>query len=191
MNVIDIAQIKEGDNVTVELEFVHHGEGNVFSAKDKNGRSFHLYYTSIIKHTPKPFITPNLDVEIPGLTFTKPVGEESITVNFIGEYINAIYKWLIGGAITLAIVIAFQLLYVFLNIKTLKSTGIILGIAAVLIFVSYQLADDTVMNLISYSGPDNVPGTLKFVGTVLIFTYILGVLVIVSILFSAISNLFR
>ena len=93
--------------------------------------------------------------------------------------------------ITLAIVIAFQLLYVFLNIKTLKSTGIILGIAAVLIFVSYQLADDTVMNLISYSGPDNVPGTLKFVGTVLIFTYILGVLVIVSILFSAISNLFR
>jgi len=53
---------------------------------------------------PRPFVTPNLDVEIPGLTFTKPVGEENVTVNFIGEYINAVYKWLMGVAITLSIV---------------------------------------------------------------------------------------
>ncbi|MFC2080996.1 hypothetical protein ACFLR8_02175 [Bacteroidota bacterium] len=92
---------------------------------------------------------------------------------------------------TLVIAVVFQLVFTALNPKALKSTGIILGIAAVLIFVSYQLADDTVLNLIQYTGPDNVPGTLQFVGTSLIFTYILGVLAIVAILYSAIANLFK
>ena len=93
--------------------------------------------------------------------------------------------------ITLVIMVLFQLVFMFSNVKALKSTGIIFGIAAVLIFVSYQLADDTLLNLIMYSGPDNVPGTLKFVGTSLIFTYILGVLAFVAILYSAIANLFK
>jgi len=93
--------------------------------------------------------------------------------------------------ITLVIAVAFQLYFLVLNPKALKSTGIILAVAAVLVFISYLLADDTVMNLIQYSGPDNVPGTLQFVGTSLIFTYILGVLAIVAILYSAIANYFK
>ena len=77
------------------------------------------------------------------------------------------------------------------SLKALKRTGIILAIAAVLVFASYQLADDTVMNLIQYSGPDNIPGTLQTVGTTLIFTYILGVTAIVAIIYSSIANLFK
>jgi len=93
--------------------------------------------------------------------------------------------------VTIAVVIGFQLLFMFTNLKSLKSTGIILAIAGALIFASYQLADDAVLNLISYKGPDNVPGTLHTVGTALIFTYILGVVAIVSILYSSIANLFK
>jgi hypothetical protein len=93
--------------------------------------------------------------------------------------------------ITFAIAVIFQLAFMFTNKKALKSTGIILGIAAVLILISYLLADDTVLNLIQYTGPDNVPGTLKFVGTSIIFTYILGILAIVAIIYSAIANLFK
>jgi hypothetical protein len=93
--------------------------------------------------------------------------------------------------ITFAIAVVFQLAFMFTNTKALKSTGIILGIAAVLILISYLLADDTVLNLIQYTGPDNVPGTLKFVGTSIIFTYILGILAIVAIIYSAIANLFK
>ncbi len=93
--------------------------------------------------------------------------------------------------ITLAIAVVFQLAFMVSNTKALKSTGIVLGIAAVLILISYFIADDTVLNLIQYTGPDNVPGTLKTVGTSLIFTYILGVLAIVAILYSAIANLFK
>ncbi len=93
--------------------------------------------------------------------------------------------------ITLAIAVGFQLVFLFTNKKALKSTGVILGIAIVLILISWLLADNTVLNLIQYTGPDNVPKTLKIVGTGIIFTYILGVLAIVAILYTAISNLFR
>ncbi|MFC2098623.1 hypothetical protein ACFLSP_02645 [Bacteroidota bacterium] len=93
--------------------------------------------------------------------------------------------------ITIIILVGFQLVFMLSNLAMLKRMGIILAIAAVLIFLSYQLADDTVMNLIQYTGPDNVPGTLQLVGTSLIFTYILGVLAIVAILYSAIANLFK
>ncbi|MBA7538482.1 hypothetical protein ES705_30758 [subsurface metagenome] len=79
----------------------------------------------------------------------------------------------------------------FTNLKSAKRLGIVLLISAVLIFISYQLADDAVVQLIGYSGPDNVPGTLKIVGTGLFFTYILGITAIVSILYSSISNIFR
>jgi len=93
--------------------------------------------------------------------------------------------------ITLAIAVVFQLVFMFSNLKALKRTGIILGIAAVIIFISYQLADDTLLNLIQYTGPDNVPKTLKIADTGLIFTYFLGILAIVAIIYTAIANLFR
>jgi hypothetical protein len=105
---------------------------------------------------------------------------------------ETILKWayvLLG--ITAAVAVVFQLIFMATNLKSLKRMGIILLIAAILIFVSYQLADDTVLNLIMYTGPDNVPGTLQTVGTAIIFTYILGVLAIVAILYSSIANLFK
>jgi hypothetical protein len=105
---------------------------------------------------------------------------------------NVILRWsYILLIITVVILIVFQLVLIITNLQALKRMGIVLGIAAVLIFVSYQLADDTLMNLIMYTGPDNVPGTLQIVGTTLIFTYILGILAIVSILYSAIANIFK
>lgn len=105
---------------------------------------------------------------------------------------ETILKWsYVLLIVTLGIVILFQLVFMVTNLKALKRTGILLGIAAVFVFVSYQLADDTVLNLIQYTGPDNVPGTLKIVGTSLIFTYILGILAILAILYTAIANLFK
>jgi hypothetical protein len=93
--------------------------------------------------------------------------------------------------ITLVAVLGFMLVSMFSSVKALKRTGIVMGIAVVLIFISYQLADDTVLNLIQYSGPDNVPKTLKIVDTALIFTYILGITAVVSILYTAIANIFK
>ena len=105
---------------------------------------------------------------------------------------ETILKWAyVLFILTLAIAVVFQFIFMFTNLRAVKRMGIVLGIAAVLIFISYQLADDTLLNLIQYTGPDNVPGTLQFVGTSLIFTYILGVLAIVAIIYSSIANLFK
>jgi len=87
--------------------------------------------------------------------------------------------------------LVFPLIFIASNLKSAKRLGIVILIGAVLIFISNRLASDEVLNLIQYTGPDNVPGTLKTVGTFLIFTYILGVVAILSILYSAISNFFR
>ena len=105
---------------------------------------------------------------------------------------ETILKWAyVLLIITLATAVLFQLAFMVTSLKALKNTGIVLAIAAVFIFISYLLADDTVLNLIQYTGPDNVPKTLKFVGTSIIFTYILGVLAIVAIIYTAIANLFK
>jgi hypothetical protein len=105
---------------------------------------------------------------------------------------ETILKWayvllVIAGILALV----FPLIFITGNLQSLKRVGIVVLIGAVLIFVSYQLADDHILNLIQYTGPDNVPGTLKTVGTFLIFTYILGTVAILSIIYSAIANLFR
>ena len=105
---------------------------------------------------------------------------------------EAILKWTyVLFGITLAVTIIFPIIFMFTNLKSAKRLGIVVLISAALIFISYQLADDSVMNLIGYNGPDNVPGTLKVVDTGLFFTYILGVTAIVSILYSSISNMFK
>ena len=87
--------------------------------------------------------------------------------------------------------LVFPLIFIFGNLKSAKRLGIVIVIGAVLIFVSNRLASDEVLNLIQYTGPDNVPPTLKTAGNFIIFTYILGVVAILSILYSAISNLWR
>ncbi len=105
---------------------------------------------------------------------------------------EVILRWayvLLGIAAVFALV--FPLIFIASNLKSAKNLGIVIVIAAVLIFISNRLASGELLNLIQYTGPDNVPGTLRTVGTFLIFTYILGVAAILSILYSAIANLFR
>lgn len=49
---------------------------------------------------------PDLAVDIPGLEFTPGVKEEgTVTQNWIGEYVNAIYGWLIAAGAIIAIVL--------------------------------------------------------------------------------------
>ncbi|MEK7452481.1 MAG: D-alanyl-D-alanine carboxypeptidase family protein [Patescibacteria group bacterium] len=60
---------------------------------------------------PTQFITPTLNVNIPNLIFTNAVSEkcsygegDCIKTNFLADYINGIYAWMIGASITIAIV---------------------------------------------------------------------------------------
>jgi hypothetical protein len=53
------------------------------------------------------------------------------------------------------------------------------------------MADDTPLQITGYDGADNVPGRLKMAGTILFGTYILFGIVIVSILYTELSRLFK
>lgn len=52
-----------------------------------------------------PLLTPQLEIPIPDLSFAKAVADSNVvTSNFIGEYVTGVYKFLIGFAVTIAIV---------------------------------------------------------------------------------------
>ncbi|MFH1433793.1 MAG: pilin, partial [Candidatus Uhrbacteria bacterium] len=54
---------------------------------------------------PTPPILPRLSVEIPGLTFTEPLEKGGyLEIDFIGQYVAALYKWMLGAGALIAVV---------------------------------------------------------------------------------------
>jgi len=87
--------------------------------------------------------------------------------------------------------IGFPLVNLILNPKGAKNVIIGLVIIGIIVLISYFLATDQVMHIPGYSGADNVPSTLKTVGTGLYTTYILFFLSILAILYSEINSAFK
>jgi len=104
-------------------------------------------------------------------------------------------KILIWAAIltilTVGLAVIFPIMHLISNPKSAKQFLFVLLGVAILIFIAYSLASNEVLEIPGYIGKDNVPGTLKFVGTGLILTYILSGLAVLSILYSEISNYFK
>jgi len=103
--------------------------------------------------------------------------------------------FIIWAYILLAIAIGLTLIFSFINMlsnpKGAKKSLIgILG-AAVIIFLAYSLADDSLLNLPHYTGKDNVPATLKMVDTGLFTTYIFAGLAVASIIYVEIAKAFK
>ncbi len=65
------------------------------------------------------------------------------------------------------------------------------AVVAVFVVIAYALANDTILELPGYTGKDNVPGTLKFAGTMLWTTYFIFVGAIASIFYVEISKIFK
>ena len=95
--------------------------------------------------------------------------------------------------ITLISAIVFPLIAVFSHPKALIRLLAVLGVAAVLIFVSYFLfSSEKPINIIGYTGTDNSdPQTLRMIDTVLFVTYMLFGLAVASILYAVISRAFK
>ncbi len=87
--------------------------------------------------------------------------------------------------------IVFPIIYLITNPKGAISIIIGLVLIGIIVLISYFLASDQVMHISGYTGTDNVPGTLKAVGTGLYTMYILFSLSIIAILYSEISSAFK
>ena len=74
--------------------------------------------------------------------------------------------------------------------KAIRSlAGIV--VLVVVILVSYAMSNGTPLNIVGYSGPDNVPDMLKFADTMLYSMYILAVLAILMVIASSVFRLFK
>lgn len=92
---------------------------------------------------------------------------------------------------TICLTIGFSVLNMFLNGEGAKKSLVgIVGVGVVLV-ISYFLANDTPLDLPHYTGPDNVPATLKWVDTGLITAYILAGVAVIAILISEVSKAFK
>ncbi|MEN8202477.1 MAG: hypothetical protein ABFS28_07775, partial [Bacteroidota bacterium] len=93
---------------------------------------------------------------------------------------------------TLIASIVFPLIAVISNPKALIRLLAVLAGAAVLVVISYVLANDTPIQIIGYPGTDNSdPAVLKGIDTVLFVTYMLFGLALASILYAIASRAFK
>ncbi|TSA38309.1 MAG: hypothetical protein D4R64_03295 [Porphyromonadaceae bacterium] len=87
--------------------------------------------------------------------------------------------------------IGFPAIQIFSNPKGgLKPLLAVVGIG-VLMFIAYQLGDDTIMNIAGYSGPDNVPSHLKMTDMAIFSMYAMTAGAVIALLYSEISKLFK
>ncbi len=133
--------------------------------------------------------------------FYKTTAEIPEDTNFDGQIahyggiLDTIMYWayvLLGLATVAALL--FPLVRLFTRPKEAVRSLISFAIIAVVVFIAYMLADDTVFTaaeLPGYRGADNEPDTLKFAGTMLWSTYLLLFGVIASILYVEISKVFK
>lgn len=115
-------------------------------------------------------------------------GEEGLIGNSIlDNYIRLAYVALI---ITVFLAILFPLIFIVQNPKNaLKILGALV-ILVVLGFICYSLATNT-FNVVQLETLKTTAETSKIVGSALYFTYIVGGLAVVSIVYSGISGLFK
>lgn len=120
---------------------------------------------------------------VPGTEGTR-IEEPTITQSFL------LWAYVLIFA-TAGITVIFSIINFIINPKGGKKSLVMLAVGVVVIVVAVLMADDTVLNMPHYDGTGNVPSTLKFVDATLFTAYILVGLAFLSIIYSAVSKLFR
>jgi hypothetical protein len=115
-------------------------------------------------------------------------GEDGLVGNSIlDNYIRLAYVALI---ITAVLAILFPILFIAQNPKNAIKILIALAGLVVLGFICYAIATNS-FNIIQLENLKTTAETSRMVGAALYFTYIIGGLAVVSIIFSGISGLFK
>jgi len=93
--------------------------------------------------------------------------------------------------VTAGVTVIFEVLSLIFNARNAVRTFISMGVLLVIAFIAYGISDSTPMEIIGYNGPDNVPSMLSMAGTMLYGTYILFGVVVVAILYTELSRMFK
>lgn len=109
-----------------------------------------------------------------------------------GSILNIYIYWaylLVGLAVFVTLI--FPIVNMIANPKSGLKTLLALAIVGGLLFLGYQLASDTVMNIPGYTGTGNVPQTLKLTGMGIYMMYFMLGGAILAMVYSSISKIFK
>jgi magnesium-transporting ATPase (P-type) len=110
----------------------------------------------------------------------------------MGGILNTFTLW---SYFMIAVAVFFTLIFPIINMFSNPKSGLksllSLAIMALVLFVGYQLADDTIMQIPGYDGHDNVPQTLKLTGMGVYTMYIMLGGTVLAVLYSSVSKLLR
>ncbi len=102
--------------------------------------------------------------------------------------INLYWSYLLFG-ITILITVIFAIAHIVTHPKAIKGALIVLVLGGILVAISYALSADISSDLNQM--PDVAPTTLKWVGTGMVATYILGGIALLGIVVSEIYRAFN
>ena len=121
-----------------------------------------------------------------------PEAAKTEQIQQVGPILNYFLLWaavLVG--LTAFLTLAFPIGKMILNPRKAAKTLIMLVIFAILIFIGWSFASDELLSIPGYDGNDNTPERLKLAGTALYATYLLLTGVILSIIYSEVSKVFK
>lgn len=119
-----------------------------------------------------------------------PETQDAVYVEYVYTQPFLIWAYILFG-LAAFFAAGFPLVKAIINPKSAKKAVVpILGILAI-VAIAYSLASDEIMSIVGYDGQDNVPSTLKYAGTMIITTYFLAGLAVLSIIFSEVAGLFK
>lgn len=139
------------------------------------------------------YIIAGVSIIVAGLYYLGGSVPETIGTNFEAKNFTSLaLSWaLILFIITGVATLLFSFANIFSNGKVVKSFVIVLGLAVVLIVISYLLASSLPLTILNQDIDIPTATTLKWVGTGLNATYILAIVAFFGIIISSVISAFK
>ena len=139
------------------------------------------------------WIIAGLSVIIAGLYFLGGSVPETIGTQFEEKnFTSLILVWAVILFLIAALAtLIFSFMNIFSNPKVIKNFLVVLGIAVVLLVLSFLLASAEPLSVLSPDVPEPTESTLRWVGTGLNATYILALVAFLGIIATEIYRAFR
>lgn len=110
----------------------------------------------------------------------------------IGPVLNIFFYWAyIMAAIAIVLAIGLPLINMASEPKKILKLLVAIVAVGVLVFIAYQFADGTPMDIAGYNGPDNIPSRLKMTDTAMFSMYGMIVVAALSLVYAEVSKLFK
>ncbi len=121
-----------------------------------------------------------------------PDDSTSKQMSDLGPILNTFVYWTyFMVAATVFFTLVFPIAHMVSNPKSGLKTLLSLAVLVLILFIGYQLADDTVMRIPGYDGDDNIASRLKLTGMGIYTMYIMLGGTLLALLYSTVSRIWR